>query len=280
MFQQNSNHLHIEETAVWLADSAVQALREEAQLTPKPGLVDRRGSGAHTDMNLALMEKSAESLKSTFYRMALAGWMRSPDTILRRQIGAIGRLGEKEMMAATSGVNTHRGAIWSLGLLTTAASIYQGETDSQTLLNTAAKLARIEDSARPVAFSKGQYACHRYKVPGARGEAQMGFPHVMKALPYLRQTQQTGKQAAQINALMAIMAELPDTCVLSRGGMKALEIMNQKSLEVLASGGFQSEAGLQAYNHLESQMMAMNVSPGGAADLLAAAIFIDSITQS
>lgn len=280
MLQRRPENLFVEETAARLAEMAVHALQEEARLTPKPGLVDRRGCGAHTDMNLALMEKSAEALKPTFYRMALAGWMRVPDTALRRQIGAIGRQGEKEMMQATGSVNTHRGAIWSLGLLTTAATIYQGNVDTETLTNTAAALARIEDTACPIIFSKGRYACHRYKVPGARGEAQTGFPHAVKALPYLQKADQVGRQVAQINALMAIMAELPDTCVLSRGGMQALITMNEGAHQVLASGGFQSDVGQQAYNRLESQMMAMNVSPGGAADLLAAAIFIDRITQA
>ena len=108
----------------------------------------------------------------------------------------------------------------------------------------------------------------------------MGFPHAMKALPYLQEAAQIGRQASQINALMAIMADLPDTCVLSRGGMDALNTMNQGARQVLASGGFQSAASQDAYNKLESQMLAMNVSPGGAADLLATAIFIDSITQT
>ena len=43
----------------WLADLAVDALIDEADLSPKPGLVDRRGSGAHTDLHLGLMHASA-----------------------------------------------------------------------------------------------------------------------------------------------------------------------------------------------------------------------------
>ena len=220
--QRKLNTDRAEAVASWLAGKAVNALLDEARLTPKPGLVDRRGNGAHTDMDLALMEKSALSLQSTFYRMALAGWMRKPDAALRRQIGAIGRQGEKEMMQATGGVNTHRGAIWSLGLMTTASAMHQGDASVQLLVSTAAALACIEDTACPTVFSKGQYACHRYHVPGARGEAQMGFPHVMKALPYFRDLQgklaagMTARQVVHINALMAVMADLPDTCVLFR----------------------------------------------------------------
>jgi triphosphoribosyl-dephospho-CoA synthase len=273
-----------EALAVSLAQLAVGSLLEEARLTPKPGLIDRRGSGAHHDMDLALMEKSAHALEVTFYRMALAGWMGRPNVALRRQIGAIGRQGEKEMMQATGGINTHRGAIWSLGLMATAAAMHQGQASATALVSSAAALARIDDTACPPVFSKGRYVCNRYHVPGAREEAQKGFPHVMKALPYLRRLKRQSlsidaRQTAQINALMAVMAELPDTCVLSRGGMDALTMMHAGAKEVLAGGGFGTEAGHQAYDRLETNMMAANVSPGGAADLLAAAIFLDSMTE-
>ncbi len=285
MAQRKPNTDHAEAVAACLAAKAVRSLLEEAWLTPKPGLVDQRGNGVHTDMDLALMEKSAWSLEPTFYRMALAGWLRKPDVALRRQIGAIGRQGEKVMMQVTGGVNTHRGAIWSLGLMATASAMHQGNISAWVLVSTAAALARIEDMACPPVFSKGQYACHRYRVPGARGEAQMGFPHVMKALPYLRELHEkrpdsmADRQVAQINALMAIMADLPDTCVLSRGGEKALHTMHTGARAVLEKGGFGSQAGQQAYDQLERDMMAANVSPGGAADLLAASLFLDSITM-
>ena len=285
MAQRKLDVDRVEAMASGLAARAVRALLEEARLTPKPGLVDRRGSGAHADMDLALMERSAQSLEPTFYRMALAGWMRKPDSALRRQIGAIGRQGEKEMMQVTGGVNTHRGAVWSLGLMATASAMHQGEVSARELVATAASLARIEDPACPPVFSKGQYACHRYRVPGARGEAQMGFPHVMKALPYLRrlhgnETGMVARQVAHIDALMAIMADLPDTCVLSRGGEKALQTMNKGARKVLDEGGFGSLSGRKAYDRLEKDMMDANVSPGGAADLLAAAFFLDSITMA
>lgn len=286
MAQRKLDIDRVEAMASAVAAKAVNALLEEARLTPKPGLVDRRGSGSHSDMDLALMEKSAQSLAPTFYRMALAGWMRKPDAALRRQIGAIGRQGEKEMMRVTGGINTHRGAIWSLGLMATASAMHQGNVSAQGLVSSAAALARIEDTACPPVFSKGQYACHRYRVPGARGEAQMGFPHVMKALPYLRGfseetvSGQTGRQVAHINALMAIMADLPDTCVLSRGGETALQMMNQGARKVLDEGGFGSSSGQRAYNRLEADMVSLRVSPGGAADLLAAAFFLNSITKA
>jgi len=110
-----------------LADLAVQALVDEADLSPKPGLVDRRGSGAHSDLHLGLMQASAHALWPAFKAMAEAaqaiGEVGQP---LRETLGQLGREGEAEMLRVTNGVNTHRGAIWALGLLSAAAMLESG----------------------------------------------------------------------------------------------------------------------------------------------------------
>ncbi len=274
------NHDRAESIALHLANRATKALLDEARLTPKPGLVDRRGPGAHKDMNLAMLEASAECLTPTFAAMALAGWGGVPDMALRRRIGAIGREGEKNMMATTGGVNTHRGAIWSLGLLVTAFAMHEGQTDREQAVSSAARLARLADTACPPVFSKGQYASRRYKVPGAREEAQQGFPHVMKlALPQLARSRQQGasEDAARIDALLAIMTSLPDTCVLSRGGIKALTAMRDGARAVLVQGGIGSHDGRRIYDILETCMQKAFISPGGAADLLAVTLFVDGM---
>lgn len=264
-----------------LAGLATQALLDEARLSPKPGLVDSRGSGAHQDLTLALMERSANSLTPVFYRLAIAGWQRPADSALRQEIGRIGREGERLMMIATAGVNTHRGAIWALGLLVTAVAMQSGNATASDSCALAAQLAQLPDHASPKLFSKGLRATQRYQVPGAREEAQQGFPHVIQhALPQLWQSRAQGanEQGAQINALMAIMVHLSDTCVLSRGGLPALKAMQQGAAEVLQAGGYQYPTGQIALARLEQQLLAHNASPGGAADLLAAALFLDRAT--
>lgn len=267
-------------TALYLAELATQALLDEADLTPKPGLVDRRGSGAHQDLTLALMKRSAHSLRSVFHALSLAGWQRRADSALRQQIGRIGRAGEQRMMQTTAGVNTHRGAIWALGLLVTAVAIQGGKGTPQHSCRLAAELAQLPDPSMPKYFSNGQRASQRYQVAGAREEAQQGFPHVIEvALPQLWQSRSQGanEQAAQINALMAIMTSLSDTCVLSRGGMPALHTLQRGANGVLQAGGYQSPAGRAALVRLDQQLLASNLSPGGAADLLAAALFLDRV---
>ena len=109
--------------AACLATLAVRALIAEAELTPKPGLVDQRGPGAHADLSLMLMKRSARSLRPHFEQMALASFGQVPNQTLREELGAIGRSAERSMLLVTNGVNTHRGAIWALGLLVSAVAM-------------------------------------------------------------------------------------------------------------------------------------------------------------
>ncbi|MFT0213331.1 triphosphoribosyl-dephospho-CoA synthase [Pseudomonas sp. F1_0610] len=266
--------------AEYLANSAVQALLDEVQLTPKPGLVDRRGSGAHSDLTLELMQASAHSLWPTFYQMAIAAQVHPHiDQSLRESMGAIGRLGEAQMLKCTQGVNTHRGAIWALGLLVVAASLAPFTT-AQELTERAAQLALIEDRYIPQqGLSNGAKVRQKYAVSGAREQAQQGFPSVHLGLKQLLKSRQQGasEKAARVDALLAIASELADTCVLHRSGLEGLMWMQQQARKVLALGGYSSALGQQQFQQLETGLLARNASPGGAADLLAASLWIDSI---
>ena len=260
-----------------LADWAVDALIDEADLSPKPALVDRRGNGAHTDLHLGLMHASALSLWSAFKEMAEAaiecGEIGLP---LREAVGRIGREGEQAMLATTGGVNTHRGAIWALGLLVTAAALEP--VGSITLR--AARLALLEDRYASRPLSHGAQVAQRYGARGAREEAQLGFPSVVqRALPQLKHSRAAGhgEQNARLDALLAIMTRLADTCVLYRAGEQGLHTMQLGAQAVLDAGGSASLAGRRRLHELDEQLIALNASPGGAADLLAACLFIDRI---
>ncbi|EKT63573.1 triphosphoribosyl-dephospho-CoA synthase [Providencia burhodogranariea] len=269
--------------AARLAQHATQALLDEVHLSPKPGLVDRRGSGAHKDLTLALMECSAHSLTPTFHALVLRGWQSAMDIALRQEVGRLGREGERQMMAATGGVNTHRGAIWALGLLVTAMAVSGATAKIEDTVQYAANLASLPDDVSPIMFSKGRHATQRYRVPGAREEAQQGFPHIMQlALPQLRLSRLQGakEKEARLDALIAIMTSLSDTCVLTRGGMPALIAMQQGAKAVLQAGGMSQRAGREAFFQLEQRMLTDNASPGGAADLLAATLFLDRVARS
>ncbi len=259
-----------------LADIAVDALIDEADLSPKPALVDRRGNGAHDDLHLGLMHASALSLWPMFKEMAEAalefGEVGLP---LREALGRLGREGEQAMLVTTNGVNTHRGAIWALGLLTAAAAL-----DSREVTLNAARLALLDDRFAPRPMSHGAQVAQRYGARGAREEAQLGFPSVVqRGLPQLRKSRlhNAGEQNARLDALLAIMTELADTCVLYRAGPQGLRTMQQGAQAVLDAGGSATLAGRRQLHALDTQLLALNASPGGAADLLAACLFIDRL---
>jgi triphosphoribosyl-dephospho-CoA synthase len=266
--------------ALQLADLAVDVLAAEAMLTPKPALVDRRGSGAHRDLDLARMLKSARALHGTFLSMASAAAGREPDQALREQLARIGRAGERPMFAATGGSNAHRGAIWVLGLLVAARAI-QGETGPRKTAALAARIAAFPDrhAPAPAQDSHGAGVCRRFGVGGARGEAVAGFPHVIEVgLPAMWAARARGadESCARLDALMAIMATLDDTCLLHRGGLPALQAAQRGARDTLMAGGSSSAAGRRALLRLDAELVQRNASPGGCADLLGACIFLDS----
>lgn len=266
-----------------LADVAVQALIDEADLSPKPGLVDRRGNGAHDDLHLDLMHASANALWPTFKAVAeaalIAGEVSQP---LREALGQLGRDGEVAMLRVTGGVNTHRGAIWALGLLCAAAALHAGSAAPRHVAATAAALARLDDPAAPAnPDSHGARACRTYGVLGAREQAQHGFPAVIEqGLPQLVASRRDGEQNAQLDALLAIMSQLTDTCVLHRAGLEGLTRMQAGACAVLAAGGAGSLAGRRQLLELDRDMLALRASPGGAADLLAATLFLDRLAPA
>jgi triphosphoribosyl-dephospho-CoA synthase len=267
-----------------LAALAVASLIDEARLSPKPGLVDSRGSGAHGDLDLALMERSALSLEPAFAAMAQAGSSFGAPTIeLRETLGRLGREAEVTMLAVTGGVNTHRGAIWALGLLVAAASMDGGIASAARTATTAGAIARHADRNAPeVTGHKGEQACRTFNVAGARGQAQAGFPYVVGlGLPELKRSRNRGdgETSARLNALLAIISELDDTCVLSRGGPAALTQVQHAAAAVLAAGGAATLAGRRLLRRFVADAVESNLSPGGAADLLAATLFLDRVAN-
>lgn len=274
-----------------LARFAVDSLIEEAQLTPKPALVDGRGSGAHRDLDLPLMLRSARALEPTFSALARASRGRTPSMTLRAELAHIGRAGEQDMIRATDGSNAHRGAIWIVGLLVAGASIVsntapelysQAHSDVARVCKLAAQIACFPDRFAAPADSHGERVRQRFNVGGARQEAQDGFPHVIGVgLPALHaaRSKRIGENLARVDTLLAIMASLDDTCLLHRAGLDGLRAGQRGARAVLAAGGTSTAAGRAAFDALESALLTLNASPGGAADLLAATLFIDKLAH-
>jgi triphosphoribosyl-dephospho-CoA synthase len=262
-----------------LASIAKQALIAEAELTPKPGLVDRRGSGAHTDLSLGLMRYSAETIEPFFASMAVASSKRPLSRLLREELGAIGRKAEHAMSLATGGTNTHKGGIWVLGLLVAAASQSE-DLNPIRVAGLAGSIARLPDLGRPELVSHGDVVRERYGVAGARGEAHKDFPHVVKVgIPALRAARVIGKSetVSRLISLLSIMAELDDTCALYRSGLEGGDLVKAGAKTVLAVGGPGSQEGDAALRRFDRKLLEKRISPGGGADLLAASLFLDCL---
>jgi triphosphoribosyl-dephospho-CoA synthase len=264
-----------------LASLARQALIAEAQLTPKPGLVDRRGSGSHRDLSLNLMTQSATVLEPYFVAMASCSQVRDLDDNLRAELAVIGRYAEGAMYKATEGSNTHKGAIWILGLLVAAAAHEDGQ-HARGIAAAAGSIARFPDRAQPGLITHGDIVRNRYGAAGARGEAASGFPHVIQfALPTLRdrRAREFPEEICRLDALLSVMSDLDDTCVLYRGGVEALDIVQSGAQAVLMAGGYGSRNGRQQMRELDRELIRRHISPGGSADLLAATVFLDAVER-
>jgi triphosphoribosyl-dephospho-CoA synthase len=259
---------------------ALAALREELEAWPKPGLVSPADPGAHDDMDAATFAASLRALRAFFPAAAHAGAAGAPFAELR----ALGVRAEARMLAATGGVNTHRGAIFALGLLAAAAGRLAagGTAPAPAALREAVRrLGRAARRELPAArASHGAAVARRHGVGGARGEAAAGFPHVFGvALPALEDALRRGapRRAAVIEALVATIAVLPDTNLLWRGGAEGLAFARASAREFLRAGGVHRAGWEEHARSLHGAFVARRLSPGGSADLLAAALFVERL---
>jgi len=257
--------------AALYADKAVEALLAELYTTPKPGLVDRNNCGAHTDMDLPLFEKSAHALRPYFYDAFRIGYAAGEERASMERLRQRGVEGEREMFTATGGVNTHKGMVYTLGLLLGGAGracALGGDS-----VERAAELAQ-SDFAEAMAAAAQRSASHGEKlyvqkgVRGIRGEAADGFPHARRAAARL------GQGAAVTTVLLELMAELEDTNVLHRAGERGAALVKSEARRICAQPESEREAALR---ELDELFIRENISPGGAADTLAAGIFLDSV---
>jgi triphosphoribosyl-dephospho-CoA synthase len=274
-----------EEMAKKLAGFAVEALLQELHLTPKPGLVDRKNSGAHCDMSLSIMEVSAYGLRRSFFKMALAAACKQPSQYLMEQLAAIGRYGEQTMLQATGGVNTHKGAIWTLGLLTAASGMLfsqrnPGELACIDVLQAAGAIAAFEDRYAPKQVTNGDRVRNRFGVRGAREEAAACFPSLRKvALPAWDRYSGEPEQIRNLNILLSLMAVVDDTCILYRSDGAVLAEVKRRAKGILTNGGLGLPSNWKLYSSLDRFIMDNGVSPGGSADLLAATLLLQKLVH-
>ena len=254
---RKTRHLLDSYAAPCFAAAARQALIDEVDFTPKPGLVDANNTGAHQDMTRELFHKSAQALAPYFERFYLTGSTQPDDMGVLWQLGL--EAGEA-MLDATGGVNTHKGSIFSFGLLLGAlgASMHDGKPLFPRVQHLASRLP----PQSPESHGARMYA--RFGAGGARAEAESGFLLAQQACRVM-------DEADAMRALLHLMASCEDTNVLYRGGRDGLSFMKAQSCAILQAPQAQQEALML---ELDRQMIARNLSPGGCADLFAMALFL------
>ncbi|TYL93411.1 triphosphoribosyl-dephospho-CoA synthase MdcB [Bradyrhizobium rifense] len=261
-----------------LGHLASLCLKLEVETYPKPGLVSHVDNGAHRDMDAGLLCRSANILTPFFCDLAAAGAEGAGMNRLR----AIGVAAERAMLAATSGVNTHRGAIFGLGLLCAAAGYRNAVGIRKSLGRLVSERWGEDILSGPVSLrSHGAVAARRYGAGGARGEAAHGFPSVYDlALPALHAARKLAphdEEAVRIQTCMTLIADVNDTNLLHRGGSEGLHFAQASASAFLATGGVGSPGWRRRAADIHHAFVARNLSPGGSADLLAMTLFVDRL---
>lgn len=272
-----------------VCDLAWRAMLAEVNLSPKPGLVDRYDCGSHKDMSLADFHRSAQAIHHWLPRFMESGAQSAalPESNVLAQLRPIGLACEAAMFRATAGVNTHKGTIFTLGLMCAAIGrLLQNrqpvtpEQIGKTIAAFCKGLTERELQKPNCQQTAGQRLYRQMGMTGARGEAEGGYPLVLNlALPHYRARLKAGvdPELALLDTLLVLMAHNNDTNVASRGGLTGLSWLQQHAKLLLAQGGIQKAADMRHLHEFNHMCIDRNLSPGGSADLLIATWFLNEI---
>lgn len=251
-----------------IAHLATQALQAELDTTPKPGLVDKDNNGAHRDMDYALMQRSIDTLHPYFVKLALLGCADALPT--HASIRDIGIEAERAMLSATNGVNTHKGALFSMGLAVVAAAHEKNTNSLQTTIKALA--ASFPDTSGTHGSKAKLLAKGTTAIKGALDNAREGYEMLFAEwLPFYIERRKEHDAYTLHKTLLRIMCDLDDTNVIYRTDLATAEEVKQEARALLDNF---SETALK---DMDRHYTTRNISPGGAADMLSLTIFIGSI---
>lgn len=265
-----------------IANNAVKALLYEVATGPKPGLVDPMDPGPHPDMDIYLFIDSSLSLQNYFQQAETIGKSFQGKDLRQmfHELRQAGIVGEKEMFSATNGVNTHKGAVFALGIFVCAESYsLKHQTDIfATIKKMCHGLVAHDLSQKQLSGSNltaGEKQFEKYHLGGARETAESGYPVIEKvALPFLKQAQGS-IQIRLLDTLMKIATVTADSNLIKRAGsIKIIPWLHRSAQHYLDLGGYFTKAGRQYLAKLNQIFNANNYSLGGCADLLIVTIFM------
>ena len=277
--EKTAQLLETADQAALIASLAYQALVQEVITTPKPGLVDLHNNGSHKDMDVALFLKSAEALRGYFREAAKIGQETLSPADRFSKLRRAGLLADKAMLDATNGVNTHKGAIFTLGILCAAAAHEDVFAQSAAMTRgiTAKDFAGVTVENAETA---GQRLYAKYGITGIRGQAEQGFPAVQTAgLPALRSCLEKGLSLndAGCIALLHILCAVEDTNMIARSDLATARSVTEQVASILQDAPYPAPSVLA---QLDQMFIEKNLSPGGCADLLAATYFLHFLNRS
>lgn len=262
-----------------IVNNALRSLLYEAVTLPKPGLVDPADSGSHSDMDIYTFIDSSLSMEQYLIKAAAIGenFGQNNLTEMFKELRLAGIEAEKSMLQATKGINTHKGAIFSLGIFVCARSFASKNNDDtfnviRQMCNGLVK-SDFEKIHRPKTAGEKQFL--KYKKAGVRKLAEDGYPVIEKlALPYLEQSHGTIEQRL-LNTLMLLAVKVDDSTFIKRSGdIEKLGWLHQVAQEFLDKGGSQTKEGMTYLKKLNQVFKQNNYSIGGCADLLIVTIFM------
>ena len=278
-----------QEFCIYISKLATKALLYEVSISPKPGLVDRYNSGAHKDMDFFTFIDSSVALIDYFYKCTEAGIEFKDDdpTILLKNIRPIGIHAEDNMFEATRGINTHKGLVFSLGIISAVAGMHFKEfknikIPSKEISDKVRLVAKeitqeLNDAKYKEVPTYGERLYLKYGVKGIRGEVESGFETVMKySLPVLKELSNNDKHLNDklIHVLLHLMANTEDSNILGRHNLEMLKFAKDKSKIAISHGGYLTSYGKLYVEEMDKYFIEKNISPGGSADLLAITIML------
>lgn len=290
------------DTARKIGQLSLEAMLMEVAATPAPGLVDRFNSGAHDDMDIMTFLRSSSALSSAMTELAMAGLEHEgPLPELLTEIRRIGIRAEHEMYNATLGVNTQKGLLFLLGILTAAAgyilrpsanhSFDNGKLKPEDIAQRAAEicaglvereLAVLHHKRPDRQLTAGEHYYLAHGFTGVRGEIEAGLPSVFEAgLPRLREALNQGAadNDALVHALLGLMTHTEDTTILHRHDLETLKRVQSEAAEILTAGGYLTSEGRLKTEALDGRFIKARISPGGSADLLAVTWFLHRMEE-
>lgn len=269
-----------EQVAYCVSQMAVKAMISEVSTMPSFGLVSPSTMGAHKDMDYYTFVDSAFILAPYIKEMALLGYSPHSPKEIFETIRFIGMDCEKAMLKGTNGVNTHKGMIFLMGIVTAAAmkTLYENYSfnEIENVIKEMCKdiLSDFNNIAQKQYLTNGERLFRDYGFKGIRGEVQAGLPIVFKEILPKFLTEELKGNNLYAHTLLELMTVVEDSTIVHRHGLKKLKEVQEESKEILRVGGYKAKSGKEAALIFEQRCIEDNISPGGSADLLAILIFL------